>query len=73
MNTLHTWTDLLNYSNLGGYHSTENSNKILKYDISTFNPQWIEDPNVKLSVARRCHAVGVITKALADQLCHPLG
>ena len=63
--------DIMKYSNLGGIRegSSVASNEFLKYDINTVNPKWIQEPNSQLSVARFDHAVGVITKDLAYQLC----
>ena len=59
----------MNYSNLGGRGPSGASKEFLKYDINTVNTQWIQEPNSQLYLARFNHAVGVITKDLADQLC----
>ena len=66
---------IMNYSNLGGLREGASvaSKEFLKYDISTVNPKWIQEPNSQLSVARFDHAVGVITKDLADQFCTGTG
>ena len=60
----------MNYSNLGGIREGTTlvaSKDFLKYDINS--GQWIQVPNSQLAVARFDHAVGVITKDLAYQLC----
>ena len=54
---------------IGGRTETGVSTKILKYDTSGENPEWKQVTGGDLSVARFDHAVGVITKNLADALC----